>query len=138
MRSDLLDNLSDDIILYKPLEEATFLDFCKGTPMQRSLKHIKEATLDELKANVGDDEIAEKTFEALRTSREGYMRIRRQWPSLGVSHEGWTYVFAAGLPLHIDRPDEWYHTSNIEKLDWDGHTFVTRNSVYTFEFIYME
>lgn len=35
----------------------------------------------------------------------------------------------------LDRPDEWYHTSNIEKIDWEGRTFVTRNSVYTFEFI---
>ena len=25
--------------------------------------------------------------------------------------------------------DEWYSTSNIEKIDLDGHTFVTRNSV---------
>lgn len=32
----------DETILNKPLEEATFLDFCKGTPPQRSLKEMKE------------------------------------------------------------------------------------------------
>ena len=123
----------DEIILNKPLEEATFLDFCQGTPRQRSLKEMKDASLESLQSQIGDD--ADWVYAALRNCKVGYMRIRRQWPSLGEPHEGWTYVFVAGLPLFIDRPDEWYHTSNIEKIDWDGHTFVTLNSVYTFEFI---
>lgn len=128
----------DEIILYKPLEDATFLDFCKGTPRQRSLKKMREASLEQLKERTGDDELAEMAYNAIKNCKEGYMRIRRQWPSLGEPHEGWTYIFAAGLPLFLDRPDEWFHTSNIEKIDWDGHTFVTLNSVYTFEFICIE
>lgn len=125
----------EEIILDKPLEEATFLDFCKGTPRQRSLKKLKESSLESLKERIGNDDLAEKVFKAFRKCREGYIRIRRQWPSLGEPHEGWTYAFVAGLPLTIDRPDEWFRTSNIEKIDWEGKTFVTRNSVYTFEFI---
>ena len=123
----------EEIIINKPIEEATFLDFCQGTPRQRSLKEMKEASLDELKSQIGED--AEWVYKSIQGSKEGYMRIRRQWPSLGKPHEGWTYIFAAGFPLFLDRPDKWYHTSNIEKIDWDGHTFVTMNSVYTFEFI---
>ena len=135
METDGLNEVFDEIILNKPIEKATFLDFCQGTPRQRSLKEMKEAPLEVLKGRIGNDELAETVYNALKECREGYMRIRRQWPSLGEPHEGWTYVFAAGLPLHIDRPDEWYSTSNIEKIDCGGHTFVTRNSIYSFEFI---
>ena len=125
----------DAIILDRPIEEASFLDFCKGTPRQRSLKEMKEASLEVLKERTGGDELAEMAFNAMKSCKEGYVKIRRQWPSLGEPHEGWTYIFAAGLPLFLDRPDESFHTSNIEKIDWDGHIFVTLNSVYTFEFI---
>lgn len=124
-----------DFKLDVPIEDATFLDLCKAAPTQRSLKEMKEASLELLKQNTGNDELAEMAYNAMRNCKEGYMKIRRQWPSLGEPHEGWTYIFAAGLPLFLDRPDEWYHTSNIEKIDWEGRTFVTRNSVYTFEFI---
>lgn len=126
--------MKPDIILEKPITEASYLDWCKGVARQRSLKKIREASLEELQAKLGDDKLAVKIFEALKNCREGYMRIQKQWPSLGEKHEGWTYIFAAGLSLQIDSPDEWYTTSNIEKIDWDGHTFTTLNSVYSFEF----
>lgn len=126
--------MKPDIILEKSITEASYLDWCKGVVRQRSLKKIREASLEELKVRLGDDTLAEKIFEALKNCREGYMRIQKQWPSLGEKHEGWTYIFAAGLSLHIDTPDEWYTTSIIEKIDWDGHTFTTLNSVYSFEF----
>lgn len=125
----------EEIIISKPVEDATFLDFCQGIPRQRYLKEMKDAPLEVVKERIGDVELAEMVFNALKECKEGYMRIRRQWPSLGEPHEGWTYVFAVGLPLHIDCPDEWYSTSNIEKIDWSGHTFVTRNSIYSFEFV---
>ncbi len=124
------------IIITKPIEEATFLDLCKGTPRQQSLKELKEASLEELQAQIGED--ADRVYKALRESKEGYMRIRRQWPSLGEPHEGWTYVFVAGFPLHIDTPDEWFYTSNIERIDWKMKNFATLNSVYSFEFINKE
>lgn len=128
----------EDIILNKPIEEATFLDFCKGTLKQRELKKLKGASLDELKKITGDDDLAGGVFMAFRNSREGYMRIRRVKPSAGEPHEGWTYAFAAGLPLHIDRPDNWYHTSNIRKIEWKKKTFTTLNSTYSFEFLDMD
>lgn len=126
--------MKPDIILEKPITEASYLDWCQGVVRQRSLKKIREASLEELQAKLGDDKLAVKIFEALKNCREGYMRIQKQWPSLGEKHEGWTYIFTAGLSLQIDSPDEWYTTSIIEKIDWDGHTFTTLNSVYSFEF----
>lgn len=126
--------MKPDIILEKPITEASYLDWCQGVVRQRSLKKIREASLEELQAKLGDDKLAVKIFEALKNGREGYMRIQKQWPSLGEKHEGWTYIFTAGLSLQIDSPDEWYTTSIIEKIDWDGHTFTTLNSVYSFEF----
>ena len=126
--------MKPDIILEKPITEASYLDWCKGVVRQRSLKKMREASLEELKERLGDDKLAERIFEAFKDCKEGYMRIQRQWPSLDKPHDGWTYIFAAGLSLHIDTPDEWYTTSIIEKIDWDGHTFTTLNSVYSFEF----
>lgn len=124
-----------DIILEKSITEASYLDWCKGVARQRTLKKMREASLEELKVRLGDDKLADIVFEALKNCKEGYMRIQRQWPSLGEKREGWTYVFAAGMPLHIDSTDEWYSTSIIEKIDWEGHSFTTLNSVYSFEFL---
>ncbi len=62
---------------------------------------MKEAPLEVVKARTGD--LAEMAFEAMKTCKEGYMRIQRQWPSLDEPHE--------------------------------GRTFVTQNSVYSFEFL---
>lgn len=128
-------NEQPDIILEKPISEASYLDWCKGVARQRSLKKMRAESLEELKARTGDAKLAERVFNALKNCQEGYLRIQRQWPSLGEPHEGWTYVFVESLPLHIDRPEEWYSTSNIEKIDWEGKTFVTKNSVYSFNFI---
>lgn len=125
----------EEIIIDKPLEEATDLDFCKGTPRQRWLKEMRETSLESLKEQLDDDEFAEMAFKAFRNCKEGYMKIQRQWPSLGEKHEGWTYAFAEGLPLFINRPDRWYNTSNIQKIDWQGMTFTTLNSIYTFCFV---
>lgn len=128
----------ETIILDKPIEESSILDWCKGTSRQRLLKELRISSLEKLKEMIDSDELAEAIFEALKNCQEGYLRIQRQWPSLGEPHEGWTYVFVESLPLHIDRPEEWYSTSNIEKIDWEGKTFVTKNSVYSFKFINTE
>lgn len=125
----------DEIEFDNPLKDVTLLDLCQQTSTQRSLKELKESSLEELKARIGDDELAEMVYKAVQNCSEGYMRIRKQWPSLGEPYEGWTYIFAAGMPLCIDRPDSWYHTSNIEKIDWEGKTFTTLNSIYSFEFL---
>ena len=129
----------EEIILNKPLDEATPVDYGKGTARQRRLKEMREeirnASLEELKARIGNDELAEIAYKSKQDCREGYMRIRRQWPSLGKQHEGWTYVFMAGLPLHLAKVSRWYTTSNIKRIDWEGKTFETLNSIYAFEFV---
>lgn len=112
----------------------SYLEKCKELPRQLTLKKMRESSLEELKERIADAQLAEKVFEILKGCKEGYLRIQRQWPSLGEKKEGWTYVFAAGFPLHIDNAESWYSTSNIEKIDWEGRTFTTRNSVYSFEF----
>jgi len=123
------------VILDKPLEDATILDYCKGTSRQRQLKTLREMPLEEMKEQLNDDELAEMIFNAVNNCKEGYMRIQRQSPSPDKENEGWTYIFAEGLPLHLDRPDTWYSTSNILKIDWEGKTFTTLNSVYSFSFV---
>lgn len=60
----------DTIILDKPIEEATYLDWCKGTPRQRLLKEMKDAPREVVKARTG--ELAEMAFEAMKTCKEGY------------------------------------------------------------------
>jgi len=99
---------------------------------------MKEASLEEMLDKIPDESLARMAYEAVQECREGYMRIRRQYPSLGEPQDGWTYIFAEKLPLFLDRPDAWYHTSNIQKIDWQLRTFTTLNSVYSFEFIEME
>ncbi len=112
-----------------------YLQICQSTERQQQLKAMKEASLDELKNLIGDDATAMLVFESLRDAKEGYIRIVRQFPYQDAPIEGWTYVFTERLPLHLDNPHDWYSTSNIEHIDWDGGTFTTRNSVYTFEFL---
>ena len=123
------------VIIDKPLEDATILDYCKGASRQRKLKMFREMPLEKLKERINDDEFAEMIFNAMKNCKEGYMRIQRMSPSLDKEHEGWTYIFAEGLPLHLDRPDSWYSTTNIQKIDWEGKTFTTLNSVYSFSFV---
>ena len=74
-------------------------------------------------------------YNALKSSREGYFRIRKIKPSLGDEKEGWSYAFAENMPLHIDNPERWYSTSNVTKINWDEGTFETLNSVYSFEMV---
>ena len=110
-----------------------YIELCKSLPRQKQLKAMKEASLEELKAKLKDDEMAEKVFVALQRSNEGYMIIRREKPEDGETQQGWTYVFAEGLPLHLDTPEAWYSTSNIVWINWDALMFGTQNSVYSFE-----
>ena len=75
----MIDNF-DEIILSKPLLEATFLDWCKGTSRQRSLKEMKEASL-ELSAVRMTDSIYMSMERAFRHALRGScLSIRQSWP----------------------------------------------------------
>jgi len=111
-----------------------YIDLCKAVKRQRQLKELKEETLETLQKLVGDEETAKRIYNYLQNCKEGYMKIRRIRPSRGEEHEGWTFVFAEGLPLHLDTPLTWYSTSNIVKIDWKQHVFTTQNSEYFFKF----
>ena len=63
--------MKPDIILEKPITEASYLDWCKGVARQRSLKKMREASLEELKVRLGDDKLADIVFEALQGCKEG-------------------------------------------------------------------
>lgn len=112
-----------------------YIDLCKAIPRQRQLKTLRESSLEELKNKLGDDKTAEQVYKSLQKSISGYLIIQREKPASEDTHEGWTYVFAVGLPLHLDRPEDWYSTSNIAWIDWDKRRFGTKNSLYSFEMV---
>lgn len=109
-----------------------YVEQCRLVPRQQQLKELKDSSLETLIEKFGDEGAARPVFEALRASRQGYVRIRRVLPSRGPEESGWTYALAEGLPLHLDTPESWYSTSNVVSIDWETGTFRTRNSVYTF------
>ena len=111
------------------------IKYLQNIERQRLLLKIKNSSLDELVQGLGSETDAKKMYEALRKSREGYMRIRKISPSIGRSEEGWTYVFAEGLGLFLDTEDRWYHTSVVLSIDFEKGEFTTQNSIYRFEFI---
>ena len=102
---------------------------------QKQLLKIKNSSLEELVRVLGSEEDAKQMYDALRKSREGYMRIQKISPSLGRTEEGWTYVFTEGLGLILDTEDRWYNTSIVLSIDFEKGEFTTQNSVYRFEFI---
>ena len=112
-----------------------YIDLCKAIPLQQQLKTIKESSLEELKNKLGDDETAEQVYKSLQESFSGYLKIQREKPASEETHEGWTYIFVEGLPLHLDRPEDWYSTSNIVWINWDALMFGTKNSIYSFEVV---
>lgn len=112
-----------------------YIDLCKAIPRQQQLKTLKESSLEELKDKLGDEETAEQVYKALQNTSSGYLKIQREKPASEETHEGWTYVFAVGLPLHLDRPEDWYSTSNIVWINWDALMFGTRNSIYSFDVV---
>lgn len=124
-------------ILVNDLEHCSFYDLCKGVRRQRELQAAKSFSLEKFKEvfEYDDPEEAKRIYEAIQKSKEGYLRITRLSPSPKEPEEGWSFVFGEGLSLHLDRPDRWYSTSVIQKIDWEAGTFTTLNSVYKFEFI---
>lgn len=112
-----------------------YIEFCKRFERQQQIRSYKGMTLEELTKVVGNADDAKTFYDALKSSREGYFRIRKIKPSLGDEKEGWSYAFAENMPLHIDNPERWYSTSNVTKINWDEGTFETMNSVYSFEMV---
>jgi len=78
-------------------------------------------------------------WEALQKSKEGRISITKISDNLGYlskggSERGWTPAFGEGISLYIDNIDRYYYTSTIDSINWEDHTFKTRNSIYKFEF----
>ena len=113
----------------------TYIEICQSIERQQRIKKMKELPLEELKSLVGDAAMAEQIFESFLEAKEGYMRIQKLFPNMDEPKQGWTYCFAAGLPLHLDSMSYWYSTSNIKSIDWDSRVFETLNSKYSFEFL---
>ena len=74
----------------------------------------------------------EKLYEQVKNSKAGWISIKRQ--SDGVSEKGTVEAFGEGLSCVVLNPNSWWATSNIESIDWENHTFKTKNSIYDFEF----
>ena len=64
------------------------IKYLQNIERQRLLLKIKNSSLDELVQSLGFETDAKKMYEALRKSREGYMRIRKISPSIGRTEEG--------------------------------------------------
>lgn len=78
-------------------------------------------------------------WEALQKSKEGEISIVKisnnlGYLSKGEGERGWTPAFGEGLSLYIDAIDSYYYTSIIDSINWEDHTFKTRNSTYKFQF----
>ena len=78
-------------------------------------------------------------WEALQKSKSGDIWITKISSNLGYlnkgdSERGWTPAFGEGISLYIDSIDRYYYTSVIESINWEDHTFKTRNSTYKFAF----
>ena len=111
------------------------IKYLQNIERQRQLLKLRNSSLEELVRGLGSEEDAKQMYDALRKSREGYMRIQKISPSLGRTEEGWTYVFTEGLGLILDTEDRWYNTSIVLSIDFEKCEFTTQNSVYRFEFI---
>ncbi len=111
-----------------------YIKICQSVARQQRIKKMKEMSLDELEPIVGDAALAQQVFKAFGKAKEGYLRIQKLFPNIDEPKQGWTYCFAAGLPLHLDSIAYWYSTSNIKRIDWVSRVFETLNSVYSFEF----
>lgn len=75
---------------------------------------------------------SEELYNALRNSKEGWIKISRVGDGEGES--GYTYAFGEGISCKVSNIDRWYMTSVIQSIDWKNHTFKTLNSTYSFEF----
>ena len=111
------------------------IKYLQNIERQKQLLKIKNSSLEELVRGLGSEEEAKRMYNALRKSREGYMRIQKISPSLDRPEEGWTYVFTEGLGLFLDTEDRWYHTSVVLSVDFEKGKFTTQNSIYRFKFI---
>ena len=111
------------------------IKYLQNIERQKQLLKIKNSSLEELVRGLGSEEEAKRMYNALRKSREGYMRIQKISPSLDRPEEGWTYVFTEELGLFLDTEDRWYHTSVVLSIDFEKGEFTTQNSIYRFKFI---
>ena len=115
-----------------------YLNICRAMPNQINVLSLRAMSVEQLNLHLGDIKKAKALHKILRESKEGYMRIQREYPAPDVPHEGWTYAFCEGFALFIDNPDFFYHTSDVQQINWQDEksgTFTTLNSRYKFEFI---
>lgn len=78
-------------------------------------------------------------WEILQNSKEGYITIEKISSNAGYLRKGeiesgYTPAFGEGIACWIDNKDSYYHTSNIESINWEDNTFNTLNSKYKFKF----
>lgn len=82
------------------------------------------------------DGASEELYNAIQNAKTGFIYITHR--NEGHSHKGRTCTFGEGISLRMDTPHEWYHTSVIQKINWEEKWFKTLNSIYDFDFIEYE
>ena len=80
----------------------------------------------------------EDLYDKFQDTKVGYIKLHKISDNEGIEkgrvYEGVTGAFGEGFAVWVSSPREWFHTSTIESIDWDNHTFKTENSTYAFEF----
>lgn len=102
--------------------------------IQTTLKH-REMGLKEFVKAGGNTEL----YRLLQNSKVGRISITKisnnsGYLSSGESEEGVTAAFGEGLSLYIADVEQWYRTSNIQRINWEAGEFTTLNSKYRFTF----
>lgn len=102
--------------------------------IQATLKHREMGLKDFVKAG-GSPEL----HKMIKDSKVGYIRVTKistngGYLPPGGSEEGITAAFGEGISLYIADVEQWFRTSNIQKIYWDKGEFTTLNSRYKFEF----
>lgn len=100
--------------------------------MQRELNRMRHFSCKTMQKRLNDPIEGAQSFLSLKNAQEGYYMIYTLHPALQQSYEGWTYVFNEGWPLIISTPGKTYKTTNVVEINWDSHTFMTRDAVYSF------
>lgn len=106
--------------------------------ISNSLEKLKAHTytqqefVDKLKSSA-------KTYDLYKHSKVGRIKITKVSDNAGYlgkneSREGWVFAFGEGLGCLVESGARWFHTSVVEKIDWENNTFDTMNSTYAFEF----
>lgn len=94
-----------------------------------TIKELKSLTKEEF---LKYPDATEDIYNALQNSKEGWIEIWKEDKS--IHRSGHTDAFGEEISCYLYRISSWYHTSIIQKINWEDRYFDTLNSRYYFNF----